>query len=99
MFYFDHIFELIPVFLAIVALVGCSQAYDHVRRKHDKVAMLLIGMSASLLIIAQLTWWSTSVIQGKLESTWFDNQIWTIFNSITMISFIVQTKRTNREAK
>jgi hypothetical protein len=41
------------------------------------------------MIIAQTSWYTTSVIMGKLEDTGFANALWTIFNSLTMILIIL----------
>lgn len=89
----SHLFELFPVVLAILVLFQCNSAYLNARRSSDRFIIILVSICSGLLIIAQLSWWSASILQGKLEDTWFANQIWTVFNSITMLVFLLMLKR------
>lgn len=84
-----NIFEAIPILLAIYAAIICARQYTLDRRKHHKRVLLLGVISSLLLIIAQTSWYVTYVVNGNLIGTWFANQVWTLFNSLTMLAFIM----------
>lgn len=86
------IFELIPVALAIVAAILCARRFGFERRRNTKVFMGLAVVCAVLLVIAQSSWWASYVVQGVGEGTAFADAIWTVFNTLVMISFIVTAK-------
>lgn len=85
----QHIIESIPILLAIYAAIVCTKQYAVDRRKHHKRVLLLGVISSLLLIVAQTSWYVTYVVNGNLIGTWFADQIWTVFNSITMLAFIM----------
>ena len=85
----QNIFEAIPIILACYAALICAKQYINDRRKQHKRLMLLGIICALLLIIAQTSWYVTYVVQGNLLGTVFSDQIWTIFNSLTMLAFIM----------
>lgn len=84
-----HIIESIPILLAVYAAIVCARQYMVDRRKHHKRVLLIGVVSSLLLIIAQTSWYVTYVVQGNLAGTWFADQIWTAFNSLTMLAFIL----------
>lgn len=85
----QHIFELIPVLLAVIAAGSCATSYHRDRRKHTRTAMLLAIVASVLLIVAQASWWTTRLYTHSLQGTEFANAIWTIFNSLTMVVYIL----------
>jgi len=94
----NYFFQLLPVILACIAAVACSMRFARDRRKHDRVAMFIAALSSVLLVIAQTSWWSSYILQGSLKGTEFANFLWTIFNTLTMVSFILiaQPRRNTR---
>ena len=54
-----------------------------------RLSMLLATVASILLIIAQTSWWTSYVLNNSLEGTEFANYIWAVFNSLTMIVFII----------
>lgn len=86
---FQYFFELLPVVLAFVAAVSCSIRYHRDRRHHDRLAMALAILASLMLIAAQTSWWATVLYQHSLQGTEFSNFIWTAFNSLTMIIYII----------
>lgn len=84
-----HIFELIPILLAIIAAFSCSYRFKYYRRTHDRIAMLISTITSLLLIIAQTSWWVSSILDGNLLGTTFANHIWVIFDSLAMICLIM----------
>lgn len=84
----QHIIEAIPIVLAIYAAVACAKQYTLDRRRHTKRVLLIGVVSSLLLIIAQTSWYITFVLDHNLQGTWFADQIWTLFNSLTMLAFI-----------
>lgn len=91
----SHLLELLPVFLALLAAVMCSARYKVVKNKADKAVLALGVASACLLIVAQTSWWGTYILTGDLKGTVWANHIWTLFNSLTMLAFIVFSRGRN----
>jgi hypothetical protein len=88
----QHLFQILPIVLACVAAVACSVRFGRGRRHHDRLAMALATLSSVLLIVAQTSWWTTYLIEHSLQGTEFANAIWTIFNSTTMVTFILMAQ-------
>lgn len=86
-----QLFELFPIVLAVIAIITSSIMYGRVRRKSDKIRSILSILCSILLILAQSSWYTAAVVMGKLEDTWFANQIWTIFNTLVMVLIITQS--------
>jgi len=84
-----HLFQILPIVLAFVAAISCSISFARDRRTQDKVGMVIACLSSVLLIVAQTSWWTTYLIEHSLQGTVFANTIWTVFNSTTMIAFIL----------
>lgn len=91
------VFEFVPVVLAIIAVITSASSFNTVRRKSDAIIRVLTVVAALLLITAQTSWWQSSIVQGDLLGTWFANRLWTIFNSLVMIIFIIDTLPRNRK--
>lgn len=87
----EAIFDLLPVILAVVAIILMSRRYDLVRRRRDKVVLFLSTVAASIMIVAQLSWWSTYVLKSEMFDFTFANVLWTIFNTLVMIVFIIMS--------
>jgi hypothetical protein len=85
----QKIFEATPILLACYAALICAKQYFNDRRKDHKRVMLLGIICSLLLIIAQTSWYVTYVVQGNLLGTVFSDQLWTVFNSLTMLAFIL----------
>lgn len=85
----ELIFDLFPVALAILAIMLISRKYDVTRRKKDKFVLFLSAVAASIMIVAQLSWWSTFVLKSELFDLSFANILWTGFNTLVMIIFII----------
>jgi len=88
----NYFFQIVPIVLAIVSVLACSYRASKDRRKSDRIAMLLSMIASILLIIAQTSWWVTYAIEGDLLGTVFANHVWTIFNSLVMIIFIIKAQ-------
>ena len=82
-------FEFLPVGLAVIAAFMMSCHYQTFRRFQDKLVCLVSVFACGLLIIAQTSWYVSAVIEQDLSGTFFANTIWTLFNSLVMISYIV----------
>ena len=85
----ETIFEFSPVLLAMIALVMCGRSFKIQRRRFDKFKLMLSVIAALLLIIAQTSWYFSSVINQQLEDTWLANYIWTLFNILAMVLIIL----------
>jgi 4-amino-4-deoxy-L-arabinose transferase-like glycosyltransferase len=84
-----HVIEFIPIVLAIIAVVMLSQNFKTHRRFRDRAISFFGALAASLLIVAQLSWWSTFVLKNELFETWYVNYLWTTFNTIAMFTLIL----------
>lgn len=82
-------FELLPIILAIVSIFISSKAYLIARRKTDKLRLILSIIAAIVMIIAQTSWYTTSVLMGQIQDTSFANHLWTLFNTLAMIILIL----------
>ena len=81
--------ELLPIILGIVAIIINSLSVMRYRRKSDRIRAVLSIISSILLIIAQTSWYVSNTIMGlPYDILWADN-IWTVFNALVMIIFIV----------
>lgn len=87
-----HLFQISPVIFAIIAAVLSSIKFSTDRRKSDRLIMLMTVTASILLIIAQTSWWSTYLIENSLRGTWFANIVWTIFNNLVMVIFIMLSR-------
>ena len=85
----NYFFQIVPIFLAVIASISCSIRFARDRRKQDRLAMLVAVVCSILMIVAQTSWWVTYAIEGNLLGTVFANNIWTIFNSLIMICLIL----------
>lgn len=85
----NHFFQLLPVILACIAAITCAHRFNSGRRKQDKIVMALSVTCSLLLIVAQTSWWTTFLIEGNLLGTIFADTIWTIFNSLIMVTLII----------
>jgi len=85
-------YELMPVIIAVVACVLCAmRASSEVGRL--RLFFTMATVSCVLLILAQTSWWSVLVFELQTVTTYIDddaaNMVWTLFNTITMLAFIV----------
>lgn len=88
-------FELMPVFLATVAIIFASVNFnnEHHVRKYSKLISLLSIIAAAILIVAQTSWYVTVVLLDSLQDSTFANYLWTIFNALVMCIIILHNKR------
>lgn len=85
----QHIFESLPVVLACYSAIVCARQFANDRRVHHKRVLLLGVICSLLLIVAQTSWYVTYTINGNLMGTVFANNVWTVFNNLTMLAFIL----------
>ena len=81
--------EFTPIFLAFIAISAIVGA----RERGVKYPVIFLASVACILsIVAQTGWIQAVLTDNTLADTVFNN-IWTIFNSIVMLTFIVLFKR------
>ena len=88
----QHIFELLPVALAIIAAISCAKSFGNAKTRPLRCALGLGVVCSVLLVVAQSSWWGSFMLQHSLEGTTFANGVWTVFNSLTMVAFIVLSR-------
>lgn len=86
------IFELMPVFLASLALVYCSLQISRQVNRKDKFFFILACINCILLMSAQISWTWTVYI-GNTIGTLLADYTWTIFNSMVMVSYLVMASK------
>lgn len=79
-------FEMIPILLALTTVVICI-LLAHMKKDKLRGLYYFMAFTASLLLIAQSSWYNASVMGLATEDSWLANVIWTIFNTCTMICF------------
>lgn len=85
--------DLIPVFLAVVAIITLSKSHNKFKRTIDKFIAILASIAASVMLVAQLSWWSSNILENRLVDLSFANYLWTIFNALTMVVFILFSRK------
>lgn len=88
--------EFIPVILAIVSMIITAASFKNLRRRQDFIVKILMLIASVLLIVAQTSWWQSVIIDNDLMGTWFSNQVWLVFNTIVMITFILSSLPRNK---
>lgn len=81
-----------PVILAVLAIFSCVDRALRTRRNHDRNVYLLMTICAALMIGAQSSWTYT-MLKGDMLGTDMANVLWSIFNGLTMASFIYSSRR------
>lgn len=81
--------ELLPIVLAVISIFVSAKAYLKARRKTDKLRLILSIVTAMIMIIAQTSWYTTSILLHRIEDSTFANYLWTIFNTLAMIILIM----------
>lgn len=81
------ILEFIPILLACVAIVTCSLKFGFARRKMDRILAVAGTIAATLLIIAQTSFWA--LMNNPGYSTFIPDAIWTVFNTLVMLILIL----------
>lgn len=89
----EIIVDLLPVFLAVVAIITLSKSYNQFRRTIDRFITILASIAASIMLVAQLSWWSSHIFEQRLVDLSFANYLWTVFNTLTMIVFILFARK------
>jgi len=91
-----HIFELMPVALALVATISCAHRFNTTRHKPTRNLMLLAVICAIIMMIAQTTWWSYWTLRNEMVRPAYTAVLWTVFNILSMVAFIYASlRRTN----
>jgi hypothetical protein len=83
--------EMIPITMAIGAIIVCAFALGQKVTQHGKVFCSLAVICALLLIIAQGGWISAHLNDASWFKSLADN-IWTIFNTLVMTTFILGSR-------
>jgi hypothetical protein len=85
-------FEALPIVLAVLAIFVCMTQALNTRRSHDRLVYLLMVLCAALMVAAQSSWTYT-MLKGDLLGTDASNILWSVFNSLTMATFVLAARR------
>lgn len=88
----QNIFEAIPIVLAIIATMFNAERYTALKDNGERLEVILATLACVLLIVAQTSWW-VAVMTGTMEELWWANIVWSTFNTVTMISYIVAARK------
>lgn len=78
-----------PIILGIYATIICSHKYVLDRRKKGRRILMLSTIASLLMLIGQVSWFSTFVLEHRVVSTEFSANIWAVYNSLTMLIYIL----------
>lgn len=81
----SHIPELIPVGLAMVAMFASIRALNKRHTSIRKVQLILGIVASLLLVVAQLSWFSTLMYSLHAIDSSIIDKVWSIFNSLVML--------------
>ena len=80
-------FEAVPIFAALIAIVICGKRAILTSSHTVRVSSTLATASATLMIAAQVSWSWTLFIKGDVMGTELANIMWTVFNTMVMVTF------------
>lgn len=83
-----NLLEGVPIILAVLAIFACALRLKFDRRSDFQTVMVMCMFAATLMLTAQTSWWQTR-FSGSVDGELWANQIWTVFNSLTMVIFIL----------
>jgi len=83
-----HLIQGIPIILAFCAIVVCGYRLRFEKRNDFRLVMVLCLVDAGLLLLAQTSWWQSHWRGDHLGEAWA-NEIWTVYNGLTMITFVL----------
>ena len=83
-----HLIQGIPIILAFMAIVVSGFRLRFEKRNDFRLVMVLCLVDAALLLLAQTSWWQ-SHWKGSLVGEAWANEIWTVYNGLTMIIFVI----------
>ena len=89
----EVIVDFVPVVLAVVALVTLSKSFSSCRRAKDRLIYILAALASSVMLVAQLSWWSSKIFESRIVDLSFANYLWTVFNALVMIVFIMLSRK------
>ena len=84
--------ELIPVILAVIALLNIRQVYIHSRRKSDQLIGIISVVLCYILIIARLSGWWSQFIQNE-PVHFFAQRAWTLFDTLVTVILLIRAFR------
>lgn len=84
----ERLTDLLPVIVAITALMACSRQFLFERRSHERVTMLIGVLSSLMYIGLSLYWYWHYDIRGDSSTSVWENFAWTIANSVALSGFI-----------
>ena len=88
-----HIFELLPVVLAVIALISCGRRFTSTSHQQTRTLMLFGIICSIIMAIAQTTWWSYWTLQNQMVRPEYTAVLWTVFNTLSMVAFIYASIR------
>ena len=86
--------ELIPVILALIALLHIGHCYNKSRRKIDQLIGILSAAVCCILIIARLSEWWSQFIQHEPVNH-FAQHSWILFDTLVMLIILIRTYRSS----
>lgn len=95
----SDILDMIPLIVGCVALVVSVHAYPKIRRKIDRIWVIIAVINTIIMMVAQMSWFVAAHLLGNLQDTSFANYLWTVFNTISMVLVLLFVLTRNRYIK
>jgi ABC-type glycerol-3-phosphate transport system permease component len=86
-----HYIELVPAVLAVLTAVLCAYACSHVRRRRERTVMTLGVICSLFYIVAQTSWWTTTLAGHNGVGEEINHLAWALFHSLVMLTFLVMS--------
>lgn len=79
-----HILESVPIVFGVCVLIASFFRYMTALSTICRVAILWISFNTFLLIVAQSSWWYSTLVLFDLKGEIWANVVWTMFNTSVM---------------
>lgn len=79
--------EALPIIAAIIAIFFCGYRALVTTKKSTLTVSLMSVVCALLMLAAQVSWSWSYFVKGSLLGTDMANLMWTLFNSLVMVTF------------
>ena len=99
---FRFYLELLPILLAILTALACSIRAT-LEKGRLRYFFIISTVASILLIVAQTSWWNSIVFDSAALGGFIDdnfaNYIWTLFNTLVMISYLISAVDSSKFSK
>lgn len=95
----SDVLDMIPLIIGGIALVVSIHAYPKIRRRIDRIWVIIAVINTMIMLVAQMSWFVAANVLHSLQDTSFANYLWTVFNTISMVLVLLFVLTRNRNIK